>query len=136
VIADYYRILNLPRNASSRQIRKQTLALGTQSFPGRPEILDDPSTFISIVEAHEVLKDEKVRVSYDLLLDQQEGKDAVRERALEKHRLTIAAVIKRGKERGAYYAGRKPGEFREDHRALNWWSITGIVEALGNLLPG
>jgi DnaJ-class molecular chaperone len=138
MITDYYAILGLPRTASSRQIRKQTLTLGTRYFPGRTELLDEPQTFISIVEAHEVLQNDKIRVICDVLLEHQEGKVALRDRALERHRRVMDLASRRGKEKGAYYAAKNLGTFKEDHRSVNWWNVglTGLWELLENMLSG
>jgi len=68
-IKDYYRTLNVSRDAGSEEIKKAFRRLAMQCHPDRnPEnIKDSEAKFKEINEAYEVLGDESRRWQYDRL---------------------------------------------------------------------
>lgn len=64
---DFYEILNVPRSASTKEIRKAFKKLAVSEHPDKKT--DDPKAhekFLKITRAYEVLKDDQLRKKYDL----------------------------------------------------------------------
>lgn len=64
---DYYEILNVPRSANTKEIRKAFKKLAVSQHPDKRT--DDPKAhekFLKITRAYEVLKDDNLRKKYDL----------------------------------------------------------------------
>ena len=131
---NYYEVLGLNRNVTSRQIRKKTIELGKQLHPkiNHSDLIDEPKDFIDVVEACEVLNEDNSRRIYDLLLDNLNGIKSTSSISLEKHQEYINAISKRGRKRGEHYAKSKLKEFKEDYKVINWWDIPSIIQ---NLIP-
>lgn len=65
---DYYKILGVPRNASTEEIRKAYRKLAMQYHPDRnPDDKQAEERFKEINEAYQVLKDAQKRAHYDRL---------------------------------------------------------------------
>ena len=62
---DYYKILGVPRGASSDDIRKAYRQLAREKHPDVNKASDAAEEFARISEAYEVLSDEKKRQAYD-----------------------------------------------------------------------
>lgn len=65
---DYYRILNVPRNATDYEIKYMYRKLALQHHPDRNKSKDAEERFKEITEAHSVLSDESKRALYDCYL--------------------------------------------------------------------
>jgi len=74
---DYYKILDIPRDASERQIKKAFRKCGMDNHPDKCSTEDCAEKFKLCVEANDILADEDVRRRYDagedVLGDQQGG---------------------------------------------------------------
>ena len=64
-LPDYYRILEIPRNANDKDIRAAYLRLAQAFHPDLNKSPDAQSKFIEIKLAYEVLSDEEQRESYN-----------------------------------------------------------------------
>lgn len=63
---DYYKILNLERNASNKEIREAYRRLALESHPDKKdEDNKDSKEFIEISQAYEILKNEDTRTEYN-----------------------------------------------------------------------
>ncbi|CAH8486464.1 unnamed protein product [Dicrocoelium dendriticum] len=62
---DYYEVLNVPKSASSQEIRKAYKKLTLLWHPDKNKSPDAPQKFQEIREAYDVLSDEKKRRQYD-----------------------------------------------------------------------
>jgi curved DNA-binding protein CbpA len=62
---DYYQVLGVPRQASTREIRRAYRRLARQHHPDRNPQPDGPQRFRSIAEAYSVLGDPARRTHYD-----------------------------------------------------------------------
>jgi DnaJ-class molecular chaperone len=70
-LKDYYRVLDIRRDASAQDIKKAFRRLALQYHPDRnPEnVREAGEKFKEINEAYEVLGDEQTRLQYDRLTD-------------------------------------------------------------------
>lgn len=64
---DYYKILGVPRDASSEQLKKAYRDLALRYHPDRNKDKDAEENFKSINEAYAVLSDPQKRQQYDML---------------------------------------------------------------------
>ncbi|KAG0242899.1 DnaJ- protein scj1 [Actinomortierella wolfii] len=63
---DYYKILEVPRSASAKEIRKRYKQLSKKYHPDKnPGDKDAEAKFVQVAEAYEVLSDDKKRSIYD-----------------------------------------------------------------------
>lgn len=127
MIKDYYKILNVNIDATSAQIKKRTLQLGKQLHPStkEPEVLDESKDFVDVVEAFEVLYEEKSRGIYDRLLNSK-NKSA----SHAKFENYINMISQRGRISGEKYAKSKFKVFKNDLKDFRWWDITTILEGI------
>lgn len=65
---DYYRILNVPRNATDYEIKYMYRKLALERHPDRNRSKDAEEKFKEITEAHSILSDEGKRALYDCYL--------------------------------------------------------------------
>lgn len=70
MIKDYYKILNIARQADITEIKKAFRALALQWHPDRNKAPTANEIFIQINEAYEILSDESKRKIYDSLYDE------------------------------------------------------------------
>lgn len=63
---DYYKLLNVSKDADNREIRKAFKKLALKLHPDKNKEEDAHEKFLKINKAYEVLKDEKLRKKYDL----------------------------------------------------------------------
>ncbi|MBL1278984.1 MAG: J domain-containing protein [Fluviicola sp.] len=131
---NYYDILGVKKNATSREIRKQCMLLASQLHPEKQHsnLLDSPKQFVNIVEAYEVLYDDKCRRVYDKLLNFEKKDGLINEVQEEKYRTYISAVASRGVNKGEFYSKKKFKNFKEDYKLIAWYDITAIIQ---NLIP-
>lgn len=67
---DYYQVLNVPRNAKLKEIKKSYYRLSKKYHPDfNKNVPDAKVKFLRISEAYEVLKDKEKRKEYDLYLE-------------------------------------------------------------------
>ena len=64
---DYYKIMNLERDASQEEIKRVYRKLARKYHPDVSKEADAEAHFKQIGEAYEVLKDPEKRVAYDRL---------------------------------------------------------------------
>lgn len=124
---DYYKILGLNKEATSTQIKKRTLQLGKQLHPStkQPEVIDESKDFVDIVEAFEVLSEEKSRKIYDRLLNSKMNSPSH-----AKFENYIHMVAQRGRNSGEKYAKSEFKVFKNDLKDFRWWDITSILEGI------
>ena len=124
---DYYKILGLNKEASSTHIKKKTLQLGKQLHPSTKqlEIIDESKDFVDIVEAFEVLYDEKSRKIYDRFLNSK-----TKSPSHDKFENYISMISHRGRKSGEKYAKSKFKVFKNDLKDFRWWDITSILEGI------
>lgn len=79
---DYYRVLGVPRNATTDQLRRAYRQAALKLHPDRNENPGDTELFLSISQAYETLIDEQARAAYDKQLAEEESTLAA-ESALE-----------------------------------------------------
>lgn len=79
---DYYRVLGVPRNATTDQLRRAYRQAALKLHPDRNENPGDTELFLSISQAYETLVDEQARAAYDEQLAEEEAALAA-ESALE-----------------------------------------------------
>lgn len=79
---DYYRVLGVPRNATTDQLRRAYRQAALKLHPDRNENPGDTELFLSISQAYETLIDEQARATYDKQLAEEEAALAA-ESALE-----------------------------------------------------
>ncbi len=72
---DYYRVLDVPRDASAEDIRRAYRRLARRYHPDVSQEIEAEERFKEINEAHEVLGDPAKRAAYDLLGDYRPGQD-------------------------------------------------------------
>lgn len=66
---DYYKILNIPKNASSNQIKRAYKKLAMKYHPDRNiNSKHSVKKFFEVVEAYEILKDLALKQAYDRYL--------------------------------------------------------------------
>ena len=65
---DYYRILNVPRNATYHEIKYMYRKLALERHPDRNRSKDAEERFKEITEAYSILSDEGKRALYDCYL--------------------------------------------------------------------
>lgn len=128
ILEDYYRILKVSKSASDRKIRRSARKLGTKLHPKnlKEEILDRPVDFSKIVEAYLILSDEKSKLSYDVLLDVQNGKRKLNQRAIDLHQQLIAKRIDDAKGKTNHYS-KSLFEFRQDLEGPPWWEYFNFL---------
>lgn len=124
---NYYEVLGVNNDASSAQIKKRTLQLGKQLHPStkQPEVIDDSKDFVDVVEAFEVLYDEKSRKIYDRLLNSKTNSPIH-----DKFENYIQMISQRSRKSGEKYAKSKFKVFKNDLKEFHWWDITSILEAI------
>lgn len=88
---DYYRILNVPRNATDYEIKYMYRKLALEYHPDRNRSPDAEERFKEITEAHSVLSDESKRVLYDCYLSYL---DMLRHLSWEKHHKEEVRITK------------------------------------------
>lgn len=68
---DYYQILNVPRNAKLKDIKKSYYRLSKKYHPDlfNKNLPDSDSKFLQVSQAYEVLKDKEKRKTYDEYLE-------------------------------------------------------------------
>ena len=66
IMHDYYKILEIKRNASNEEIKKSYRFLARQYHPDRNPSKQAETKFQKIQEAYDVLSDTKKRQEYDL----------------------------------------------------------------------
>ena len=71
---DYYKIIQLPPNASSEHIRKSYYKLALQHHPDKNKNPGSEDKFKEIQEAYKVLIDNEKRRIYDFILQEEERK--------------------------------------------------------------
>src|ERR671937_745311 len=64
---DYYKVLNIPRNASTEEIKKSYRKLARKYHPDVSKESNAEAKFKEVQEAYEVLKDPEKRAAYDQL---------------------------------------------------------------------
>ena len=62
MVKDYYKILNVDKNATEKEIKKQYRILAMKNHPDKG---GDPENFKDIAEAYEILSDQDKRKQYD-----------------------------------------------------------------------
>lgn len=124
---NYYEILGVPESASDKVIRRKTFLKGKQLHPKSKEKseLDSLVDFVDIIEAYHVLSEEKSRKIYDKLL---RGDNNSKMRS--KHEDYIRIIAHRGRKYGEKYAQSKFKKFKKDHKEVQWWDITAILQDL------
>ncbi|PHR44773.1 MAG: hypothetical protein COA32_14240 [Fluviicola sp.] len=124
---NYYEVLGVNNDASSAQIKKRTLQLGKQLHPStkQPEVIDDSKDFVDVVEAFEVLYDEKSRKIYDRLLNSKTNSPIH-----DNFENYIHMISQRSRKSGEKYAKSKFKVFKNDLKEFHWWDITSILEAI------
>ena len=66
---DYYQILNIPKDASSSQIKRAYKKLAMKYHPDRNmHSKHSAKKFYEVVEAYEILKDLALKQAYDMYL--------------------------------------------------------------------
>ena len=127
MIKDYYKILNLNNDATSTQIKRRTLQLGRQLHPStkQPEVIDESKDFVDVVEAFEVLYEEKSRKIYDRLLNSK-----TKSPSHHKFENYLQMIALRGRKSGEKYAKSKFKVFKNDLKEFHWWDITSILEVI------
>lgn len=81
---DYYKILEIERNTTEREIRKKTYFKGKLLHPKKNNSLNyDPHSFIEVIEAYTVLHDKATKEVYDWILDHEGGIHKLSDEALQ-----------------------------------------------------
>ena len=62
---DYYRVLEINKNASQDDIRKSFRTLALKYHPDKNKTIGSKEIFMKIVEAYEILSDENGKKNYD-----------------------------------------------------------------------
>ena len=62
---DYYKILNIPENATLEEIKKAFRVLAKKFHPDKNKSIDTSSKFREVFEAYEILKDKITRDIFD-----------------------------------------------------------------------
>jgi len=67
-IPDYYKILEIPHNATKEEIKNQYRKLAKKTHPDRSNDKGSEQIMVQINKAYEILSNEKLRKKYDLYL--------------------------------------------------------------------
>ena len=68
-LPNYYKILNLPRNATPKEIKQQYRKMAKESHPDRANKMEPKTSMADINRAYEILSDPRSRAKYDSCLD-------------------------------------------------------------------
>lgn len=125
---NYYDILGVNRNTSTKNIKRRTFELGKKLHPKKSNDKTlDSKKFIVIIEAYVVLYNDKTREVYNWLLDHNSGKSKLREQALISHLKTIEIESNRGIGIGLEYTKQPFWIFRDDMKSSFWWNIASSI---------
>lgn len=72
---NYYEILDLPKTATTSDIKKKYRKLAVKYHPDKNKTQDTQETFKRITEAYKTLSDKEKRKRYDYMLDNKEFSD-------------------------------------------------------------
>lgn len=101
---NYYKILEISRNASEKEIKKAYRLLAIKIHPDKNSQPDATLKFIEITEAYEVLSNNRRRQHYDQLLASEEQKTKINEQQKRRWENEVNQSSQRGKQRGTMYA--------------------------------
>ena len=101
---DYYKILEIGRAASEKEIKKAYRLLATKFHPDKNSQPDATTKFIELTEAYEVLSNNRRRQHYDQLLKYQEQHSVINEQKRTLWENEVKQASYNGKQRGAKYA--------------------------------
>lgn len=124
---NYYDILSVDRNVTTKELKRRTFELGKKYHPKKAKT-DNQNTnaFCEIIEAYTVLESTETRDVYNWVIDHDSGKKVLREIAINSHRKTIISEARRGYNSGVNYTKQPFWIFRDDMKSSFWWNITSI----------
>jgi len=68
ILPDYYKILELPQNATNEEIKKQYRKLAKKAHPDKSKEKGSEEIMVQINKAYEILSNEELRKKYDVYL--------------------------------------------------------------------
>lgn len=104
---DYYKILELDRNAGIKEIRKSYRKLALKLHPDVNSAENAEMSFIQIGEAYEVLKNPRKKLNYDRLYDYKIlNKRSKRPRQYQNRNKAWEEAVRERQKKGRYKAKR------------------------------
>ena len=103
---DYYKVLDISKNATNGEIKKAYRSLALKFHPDKNSNENANAIFIELTEAYEVLSNENRRKHYDELLEFSENTKSFRygEQTKNKWENDINNAKKRGRKKGEKFA--------------------------------